>query len=117
MRSVQCQVVFAPPPATTLVGTLRVRVVDASRADASAIVVSEQAIENCSVTRAQDRATVTVGIPDSEPIQRLSVEAHLDINGSGETSVGDYRTMEHFPVTQEDFQSGDVVTIQVRAVS
>ncbi|MDN5766615.1 MAG: hypothetical protein L0H96_04685 [Humibacillus sp.] len=117
MRSLQCRIEFSPPPVTPLIGTLRVRVVEMGRADASAVVMAESTIEDCQVDPEQGWPMVTLTVAPPEPPQQFALEAHLDVDGSGETSVGDYRTMEHFSVTGDDLGRGEVLTAQVREVS
>lgn len=83
-------------------GILRVRLVDVSRADAPSVVVSESQIDAVRVETGGEHIPFTLEVPELDPRSTYSLEAHLDANGSGETTVGDYRTMEHFPVDTSD---------------
>lgn len=90
--------------------TVYVRLEDVSRADAASTVVAEQTI--------RDIASSDRPIPfrlTGEPLdERASyiVSAHVDVDGDGTLSPGDYLTMESYPVTaQGDRQH---ITIRVR---
>lgn len=93
-------------------GTLRVRLIDVSRADAPAVVISEQTIPDIRVERDGEHIGFELDIPDLQPGSTYALEAHLDASGTGETSVGDYRTTEHIGVSPSDRS----VTVPVRPV-
>ncbi|MFZ0013862.1 MAG: YbaY family lipoprotein [Acidimicrobiia bacterium] len=80
-------------------GTLRIRLIDVSRADAAAVVIAEKTIPGLTIEPGDESITFDLDIPMLEPRSTYAIEAHLDADGSGETSVGDYRTMEHIAVT------------------
>jgi uncharacterized lipoprotein YbaY len=96
-------------------GTLWVRLVDVGRADAPAITVAEKAISAVNILSAADRVGFVLDVPDLDARKRYAVEAHLDVDGSGVTSVGDYRTMEHFGVRPDTIARP--VTIRLRPVT
>jgi uncharacterized lipoprotein YbaY len=79
--------------------TLHVRLLDVSRADASARIVAGTVLENVSVTAAGHRIVFALEVGDLDTRSTYSLEAHLDVDGSGEVTSGDYRTMEHFDVS------------------
>lgn len=93
-------------------GVLRVRLVDVSRADAAAVVISQTEITDVSVESGDERFEFTLDSPPLDPRSIYAVEAHLDADGSGETSVGDYRTMEHIGVVS----SQESLSVPVRPV-
>lgn len=117
MKTLECEVNFAPPPPEDLEGTLRVRVVEVGRADADATVVAEDVVEHCVLGPRSDPPVVSLRVSEPRKPEMLALEAHFDIDGSGETSVGDYRTMEHFPLTDAMVKQSRRLAIQVRAVS
>lgn len=93
-------------------GVLRVRLVDVSRADAAAVVISQAEITDVDVESGDERFEFTLDAPPLDPRATYAVEAHLDADGSGETSVGDYRTMEHIGVPSPD----ETLSVPVRPV-
>lgn len=93
-------------------GTLRIRLIDVSRADAPAVVMSESEIPEVDVESGEERFEFALDAPPLDPRSTYAVEAHLDADGSGETSVGDYRTMEHIGVSSPD----QVVSVPIRPV-
>lgn len=115
MAKLHGQVEFAAVPHAVRGGTLRVRLIDVSRADAPASTVAEEVIPGVTIQSAADRVGFVLDVPHLDRGHRYAVEAHLDVNGSGETSVGDYRTMEHFAVRPESVDQR--VTVRVRPVS
>ena len=112
MGKLRGEVTIAEATHTITNGTLRVRLIDVSRADAPAVVVSERTIPDVSVERDGEHIGFELDIPGLEPGSTYALEAHLDASGTGETSVGDYRTMEHIGVSPTDRS----VTVPVRPV-
>jgi uncharacterized lipoprotein YbaY len=115
MTMLHGRVEFAAVPHAVRGGTLWVRLVDVGRADAPATTVAEKAIPGVTILSAADRVDFVLDVPDLDARKRYAVEAHLDVDGSGVTSVGDYRTMEHFGVRPETIDQP--VTVQVRPVT
>lgn len=79
--------------------TLHVRLLDVSRADAAAETVAADSVEHVSVTTSGRRIPFAIVVDDLDERHAYAIEAHLDIDGSGEVERGDYRTMEHFGVS------------------
>lgn len=117
MSSLTCHIEFVEVPAEGLDGTLRVRLVDVARADAAATVLAQAAEERFHLASAPGRYTVVLDVPDLDARGRYTVEAHLDVDGSGETSVGDFRTMEHFGVTRAELVGAEPLTVWLRRVA
>lgn len=121
MSTLQCTVVVPDTPdapSTPVTGTLRIRLVDVGRQDVAGTVLASD--ERADVTLSPGgRTTIPLQIDPgtvSGMHPQLSVEAHLDRSGSGETSVGDYRTMSHVSVDPGDLGSDTEVIVPVRRV-
>lgn len=93
--------------------TVYVRLEDVSRADAPARIVAEQMIQDFS------HAAGTVSplpfalqgfAPDER--SRYSVRVHVDVDGDGQVSRGDFLSMENYPVLT--FGYPNHVTVQVK---
>lgn len=114
MARISGNVAFTAVPRRVADAVLRIRLLDVSRADASSISISETTLRGVAVTSAEDRFEFALDVPDLDPRHTYALEAHLDVNDTGETSVGDYRTMEHYEVTPETVSAA--VTIWLRPV-
>ena len=79
--------------------TAYVRLEDVSRADASATTVAEQVIKGVSHQTGKEEAVsfILYGDPPEEHSD-YSVRVHVDVDGDGEISVGDYISTESYPV-------------------
>lgn len=115
MPQLQGEVQLVSAPHAVVGGVLRIRLLDVSRADASATLVSEQVIPAVSMRSLDDRLGFILDVPGLDPRATYTVEAHLDADGSGEVSIGDYRTMEHIPVTSATLDTG--VTVPLRPIT
>jgi putative lipoprotein len=76
-----------------------VRVEDVSRADAPARRLGEQVLPH--LVRedfARGSVAFTVAVPDPPPNTTATVRVHLDMDGDGVISRGDYVSTEHIPV-------------------
>jgi uncharacterized lipoprotein YbaY len=93
---------------------LHVRLADVSRADASATTIAETTITGVTLRSATDRVGFVLRVPELDPRRTYTIEAHLDVDGSGEVSIGDYRTMEHIGVTPATL--GETVRVRLRPV-
>jgi uncharacterized lipoprotein YbaY len=91
---------FREPPPDLRNATVRVRLQDVSRADASAETVAEQTIEGPSIQPDGDGGTVQFALeaPELDVRRSYSLVAHVDLNGTGEIEPGDFLTMESVPV-------------------
>ena len=77
--------------------TVYVRLEDVSRVDAASIVVAEQIISKVTAADVPIHFRLT-GEPLAERAAYI-VTVHVDVDGSGVLSPGDYLTMESYPVT------------------
>ena len=79
--------------------TVYVRVLDTSRADASAVTVSTLAIRDVALDLMdKDGIDFSLDIPAVDPMTRYTVSVLVDLNGDGQSSQGDYRSMRAYPV-------------------
>ncbi len=108
-------VIEFPEVLQPLVGaTLWVRLQDVSRADADGQTVAEQVLRGKSVSTPGDQLAFALEAPVLDPRGTYTIEAHLDIRGSGDVEVGDYRTMEHFGVDPR--ASEQTLTVRVHPI-
>ncbi len=91
---------FRDPPAEPFNATVRVRLLDTTRAGASSETTAEQTIEDVSLAGAGAPAYVRFALEASDlsPGRRYSLMAHIDASGNGEIEAGDYITMESVPL-------------------
>jgi hypothetical protein len=115
MPQLRGEIEFASAPHAVADGVLHIRLLDVSRADASATLVAEEVIPAVSMRSVDDRLGFILDVPGLDPRATYTVEAHLDADGSGEVSVGDYRTMEHIPVTAATLDAA--VTVPLRPIT
>lgn len=94
--------------------TVRVRVQDTSRSDAAASTVAEEVIRGVSIVPGAQGIPFTVrGIPQNAGA-RYSVRVHVDVDGSGAVTRGDYVSTQSHPVPATGEPAP--VTIVVRPV-
>jgi uncharacterized lipoprotein YbaY len=79
--------------------TLRVRLLDVSRANASAETIAATVAWDVSIAAIDQRVPFVLDVGELDPRHTYTLEAHLDMDGSGVIERGDYRTMEHFDVS------------------
>lgn len=86
--------------------TAHVRLEDVSNADAASRVVAEQTLRNVSHTKG-DETKLKFALYGKLPNERASysVSAHVDLDNDGEVSVGDYISMESYPVLTYGYPS------------
>lgn len=113
---VECCCALAEGSAGPVVGTLRVQVVDASRTDVTSPVLASWVRPRIEMS-ASAELTCSLEVPEPSEDAEYAVQAHLDRAGTGETSVGDYRTMEHFPVSRAMLHGECPVEVRLRLVS
>lgn len=95
---VRGRVVFEQLAGPVAGAVLTVRLVDVSRADASSITKAESVFRDVALTSSTDAVAFELSSLDVRSPGRYAVEAHLDVDGSGDITPGDYLTMESFPV-------------------
>lgn len=99
MVIVHCLVVLGPTVPSFSGATLYVRVLDVSRADAGAVIAGETIVPDLRYGPGSASAIavdVTCGAVDARA--HYSAWAHLDLDGDGQVSSGDWLTTESYPV-------------------
>ena len=95
--------------------TAYVRLEDVTAADAPAVVVAEEVLRDVAFDpEADDNVTFVLegGAPD--PRASYSVRVHVDLDGDGEVSRGDFISTESYPVLTYGYP--DRVSVTVRRV-
>jgi uncharacterized lipoprotein YbaY len=79
--------------------TVYVQLQDTSRADAPAVTVATQILEEVALDLVeQDGIEFALDAPEVDPRARYTVSALVDLDGDGVSSRGDYRSMRAYPV-------------------
>ena len=97
-----------PPPGARL----RVEVRDTTYADTLAPLVAETSGEVES-DRSPRLGTVQLEVRDDAPSE-LTIFAHVDVDGDGAISAGDFITTQAYPLVQAD--AGTPIAVSVRRV-
>lgn len=88
-----------------------VSIIDVTRADAPSRAVLQHVIEN--IDKMPNQEIKLYGrIPDKE--SSYAVRVHVDVDGDGKVSVGDYITMESYPVLTYGYPN--YVSVRVKKV-
>ncbi|MGB3762091.1 MAG: hypothetical protein WA966_02640 [Ornithinimicrobium sp.] len=95
MPLLTCEYTLVPDPHEPLNGTLRVRVVDDTRADDTAATLSTL-VEAGLQWAAGSPILRTLESAGNGPPNGSALQAHFDLDGSGEVAVGDYVTMQRY---------------------
>ncbi|AKB25509.1 hypothetical protein MSMTP_2040 [Methanosarcina sp. MTP4] len=94
--------------------TVYIRLDDVSLADAPSTVISENVIENVSVSPEENKVPFTLGFPELVANRTYSLYVHVDVDGDGKVSKGDYVTTMHNGVpTDQDTVNMDVTVERV----
>lgn len=111
MTAVRGVVIVPSGPTPVRNATLRLRILDVPRADDAATTLAETVVTGVSV-RAGQEAEIPFALSTdvATPIAHAVVAAHLDLSGDGRVTVGDYVTMESFPIPR----TGDALSMRVR---
>ena len=95
--------------------TIYVRLEDVSRVDAVATTVAEQVLRHVSHQAGhQSQVAIALRGTTADARARYAVRVHVDVDGDGHVSRGDYISMESYPVLT--FGYPDRVTVRVREV-
>ena len=96
-------------------GTVYVRLEDVSRVDALSKTVAEQVLHNVS-HQAGHRSQLSIELRGTTLDEQASyaVRVHVDVDGDGQVSRGDYINIESYPVLT--FGYPNRVTVRVREV-
>jgi uncharacterized lipoprotein YbaY len=107
-RRVAGEVRLAPGPAARA-ATAYVRVDDVGRADAPSVALAEERVR---VPAGASGFSFALRVKEHDPRGMYALSVHVDVDGDGEMSVGDYVTMQRYPVLTGD---GDGATMMVEA--
>ncbi|MFY9556962.1 MAG: YbaY family lipoprotein [Blastocatellia bacterium] len=96
--------------------TVHVRLEDTSYSDAPSKAAAQQTIRNVSHKKGSE-TRLEFALRGKRPDEKAScfVSAHVDVNNDGEVSVGDYITMESYPVLTSGYP--DHVRVRVQEVT
>jgi uncharacterized lipoprotein YbaY len=114
MSSVTGEIVF-PESAEFTGATVFVHLIDSGMLDASASALAEQVIRNFS-RHAGDSPLKFELRPNDNINQQafLAVTVHISMTGKDDVEMGDYMTMQSYPVLNHGYP--DTVTVEVRRV-
>lgn len=95
--------------------TAYVRLEEVSRADAPSHIVAEQVIRPVSYQAGlAGRLTFELRVKNLDERARYIVSVHLDVDGDGQVSRGDYITMESYPVLTQGYPH--LVSVRLRKI-
>lgn len=109
------EITFEEAGASLEGATAYIRLEDASQADAASRIIAEQVVQDIShETGSKDKLRISLHgqIPNEKASYIVSV--HIDVDGDGQISQGDYINMESYPVLT--FGHSNQVSVCVRQV-
>jgi hypothetical protein len=93
--------------------TVLVKVEDVRRADAPAVVIAEQRIPQLSRSPSnREPVPFSIEYPGDGELACYSLRVHVDTDGDGEVSPGDYVSTQSYPVTGVASSGHLVVRVQ-----
>jgi uncharacterized lipoprotein YbaY len=110
---VEGDIEFEDLASQVLGATIYVRVEDVSRADAPSLCLSEQVIQDVTLTE-PGRPMVPFSIQASinDPHGQYVVSAHVDLNGNGVVESGDYVTTQSYPIPTSGGTGRMLITVR-----
>lgn len=107
------EITFAKTGTSFSGATAYIRLEDVSQADAASKTVAEQIVENISHQQGGEEK-VQVSLQSQTLDERASyiVSVHIDVDGDGEISKGDYINMESYPVLTFGYSNQVSVCVQ-----
>jgi uncharacterized lipoprotein YbaY len=95
--------------------TVYVRLLDTSRADASAVTVSTLTLRDVALDlMVQEGIDFSLDVPAVDPRASYTVSVLVDLDGDGQSSRGDYRSMQAYPVLTRGY--GNRVEISAKRI-
>ncbi len=94
--------------------TAEVRVEEVSRADAAATVVARDVVRGLDAWSDQQIEPFSIHGEALDPRLRYTVRVHVDVDGDGEVSVGDYISAASHPIAWDHLPA--TISIVVRLV-
>jgi uncharacterized lipoprotein YbaY len=108
--------VFPPGERSGAAARVVVRVEDVSVADAPSTTVAQNVLDKVRLPSAEgDSLPFEIRVPKSalDPKRRYSVRIHVDVDGTGTITTGDFLSTRAYPVqTEQPDQPGPVVQMQ-----
>jgi len=100
---VEGQVQFVGMSSSIPHATMYVQLVDVTLADAPSTVIAEEVIHNVSIDVESPHAVpFSIRAPSLNERAMYTLMVHVDVSRSGRITLGDYLTMESFPVSLID---------------
>lgn len=90
-----------------------VRLEDVSLMDVSSILISEAIIENVAADSKESEIPFSLGFPELEARRTYALSVHIDVDGDGKISKGDYLTMTHHGVPAGQKKVNMDVTVEL----
>ncbi len=92
-----------------------IRILDTTLADTASRVVAQKIISGLNLVRGKVTSIpFSLDCPILDSKKRNTIDVHVDCNGNGKVSHGDYITMQSYPLDQYDL--GLPIEIEVRPV-
>jgi uncharacterized lipoprotein YbaY len=114
-QSVSGDILFGEGSEAFSGATAYIRLEDVSRADAPARIAAEQAIRQISYRPGQPgRIGFELDGISPDERSRYVVSVHLDVDGDGQVSRGDYISVESYPVLTQGYPR--VVSVSLRKI-
>jgi len=83
--------------------TIYLRIEDVSRADAPSIVIVEKILKDISIDAKSPRnIPFSIHLPTEWERMRYALSVHIDVDGDGKISIGDYITSRNYPIENSD---------------
>jgi len=79
-----------------------VRLEDVGRADAAAVPVAEQVMRDATIAGEASRLRFEIPAAERRPTGEYGVRVHVDVDGDGQVSVGDYTSTQSYRVRGTD---------------
>ena len=99
-------------PITDISGAVvSVRLVDVSRADAVACTLSEYRVSLSYKTNTSTKIPFELDVNIIDTIGNYTIMVHIDLNGDGKVCIGDYITMQSFPVYRDSLSDYYLVEV------
>jgi len=101
-NSLHGMIIFDEPVQSFSDVTVYLKVEDVSLQDVASVTVAESSIDNVSLDAdAPEPVTYTISYPELDERMMYSLPVHVDVDGDGSLSGGDYYSTWHNPVPTE----------------
>jgi uncharacterized lipoprotein YbaY len=114
MATISGKIVFEPTDSFSG-ATAYIRILDVSILDAPSNVVAESVLRGLTLQKERSAAVeYSIDCPPLNPNRSYTIEVHIDVSGTRNVTIGDYITMESYPVSPENPQKS--INIKVNKV-